>query len=46
MAVMLLGLPLDAFWRLRGLLPASVSIVHHEEGSSALTAWNDTGRPA
>ena len=46
LAVMLLGLPVDAFWRLRGLLPASVSIVRHEEGFSVLTAWNETGRPA
>ena len=43
LAVMLLGLPLDTFWRLRGLLPASVSIVRHEEHFSALTAWNDVG---
>ena len=46
LAVVLLGLPVDAFWRLRGLLPASVSIVRHEEGFSVLTSWNDTGRPA
>ena len=43
LAVSLLGLPEAAFWRMRGLLPASVSVVRHEEGFSTLTAWNDVG---
>ena len=43
LAVRLLGLPEDAFWRMRGELPASVSVIRHEEGFSALTAWNDVG---
>ena len=43
LAVGLLGLPPDAFWRMRGLLPASVSVIRHDEGFSTLTAWNDVG---
>ena len=43
LAVSLLGLPQDAFWRMRGLLPASVSVIRHEGGFSTLTAWNDVG---
>ena len=43
LAVGLLGLPQDAFWRMRGLLPASVSVIRHEDGFSTLTAWNDVG---
>ena len=43
LAVRLLGLPEDAFWRMRGLLPASVSLIRHEEQFSVLTAWNDVG---
>ena len=43
LAVALLGLPEDAFWRLRGLLPASVSVFRREERFSALVAWNDVG---
>lgn len=43
LAVGLLGLPPDAFWRMRGLLPASVTVVRHEDGFSTLTAWNDVG---
>ena len=43
LAVSLLGLPPQAFWRMRGLLPASVSVIRHDEGFSTLTAWNDVG---
>ena len=43
LAVALLGLPEDAFWRMRGLLPASVSIIRHEARFSTLVAWNDVG---
>ena len=43
LAVSLLGLPQEAFWRMRGLLPASVSVIRHEDGFSTLTAWNDVG---
>ncbi len=43
LTVRLLGLPEDAFWRMRGELPASVSIIRHEDGFSTLTAWNDAG---
>lgn len=43
LAVSLLGLPPEAFWRMRGLLPASVSVIRHDEGFSTLTAWNDVG---
>ena len=42
-AVRLLGLPDDAFWRMRGELPASVSVIRYEEGFSTLTAWNNVG---
>ena len=43
LAAALLGLPEDAFWRMRGLLPASVSVFRREERFSALIAWNDVG---
>lgn len=43
LAVSLLGMPQEAFWRMRGLLPASVSVIRHDEGFSTLTAWNDVG---
>ena len=43
LAVGLLGLPPEAFWRMRGLLPASVSVIRHDDGFSTLTAWNDVG---
>ena len=44
LAVSLLGLPDEAFWRVRGLKPASISIVLRDRGGPpALTVWNDTG---
>ncbi len=43
LVVALLGLPYEAFSRIRGLAPASISIVTRERGSQALTAWNDIG---
>jgi broad specificity phosphatase PhoE len=43
LAVSLLGFPDDAFWNLRGLRPASISIVLRDGGAPALTAWNDAG---
>ncbi|MEX2599892.1 MAG: histidine phosphatase family protein [Dehalococcoidia bacterium] len=43
LAVALLGLPYETFPRLRGLAPASISIITHEPGIQALTAWNDMG---
>ena len=36
-------LPPEAFPNIRGLAPASVSIVTCENGFQALTAWNDIG---
>ena len=46
LAVGLLGLPPEAFWRLRGLEPASLSVITHDGALPALTAWNDTGHHA
>ncbi|MEE8519587.1 MAG: histidine phosphatase family protein [Dehalococcoidia bacterium] len=43
LAVSALGLPYDAVWNLRGLEPASISVITHEDGTPALTAWNDVG---
>lgn len=43
LAVALLGLPDEAMWRVRGLKPASISIIMQERGHTALTAWNDAG---
>jgi broad specificity phosphatase PhoE len=43
LAIGILGLPEDAFWQLRGLRPASISIVLQDGGVPALTAWNDAG---
>jgi broad specificity phosphatase PhoE len=43
LAVNILGLPEDTFWQLRGLLPASISIVLQDGGAPALMTWNDAG---
>lgn len=43
LAINILGLPHEAFWQLRGLHPASISIVLQDGGVAALTAWNDSG---
>lgn len=43
LAIGILGLPEGAFWQLRGLRPASISIVLNDGGVPALTAWNDAG---
>ena len=43
LAINVLGFPPDVFWQLRGLRPASISIVLHDGGVAALTAWNDSG---
>jgi broad specificity phosphatase PhoE len=43
LAVNILGLPEDTFWQLRGLRPASISIVLQDGGVPALMAWNDAG---
>ena len=41
--VCLLGLPDEAFWRFRGLRPASISVVRQDGGVPALVGWNDVG---
>ena len=43
LAIGILGLPAEAFWQLRGLRPARISIVLQDGGVAALTAWNDSG---
>ena len=41
LAVRILGLPDYAFWQLRGLRPASISIILQDGGVPALTTWNE-----
>ncbi|MDA1036260.1 MAG: histidine phosphatase family protein [Chloroflexi bacterium] len=43
LAINILGLHHDDFWKLRGLNPASISIVFQDGHTPALTSWNDVG---
>ena len=43
LAISALGLPYEAIWNLRGLEPTSISVITHQDGVPALTAWNDVG---
>jgi probable phosphoglycerate mutase len=43
LAVRLLGLPDDAFWRIRGMDPAAISILQREQDPPSLIGWNDSG---
>lgn len=43
LAIKILGLHEDDFWKLRGLSPASISIVFQDGHDPALTSWNDVG---
>lgn len=43
LAVSLLGLPGESVVQLRGLKSGSISILHKDDGLTALTAWNDSG---
>lgn len=43
LAVVVLGLPWESIWNLRGLSPASVSVVNIERGEASLTKWNEAG---
>ena len=43
LAVSLLGFPDEAFWKIRGLQPASISMILRDGGTAALASWNDTG---
>jgi broad specificity phosphatase PhoE len=43
LTIKILGLHEDDFWKLRGLNPASISIVFQDGRDPALTSWNDVG---
>lgn len=43
LATKILDLHEDSFWKLRGLNPASISIVTQDGETPALTSWNDVG---
>jgi broad specificity phosphatase PhoE len=42
LAVRILGLPDEAFWKLRGLRNASISVVQQDGHSPSLVTWNGT----
>jgi broad specificity phosphatase PhoE len=42
LAVRILGLPDEAFWKLRGLRNASISVVQQDGYSPSLVTWNGT----
>ena len=43
LTIKILGLHEDDFWKLRGLNPASISILFQDGHDPALTSWNDVG---
>ena len=46
LVLVLVGLPAEYYWHLRGLESASVSVIGDHRGRMAIHSWNDTGHLA